>query len=122
MTLDLTKPVQTRDGRKARILATDINCEWPIAAVIKMKGDSDHEIVKSYRIHGRIFDCCESFDDLVNAPERVSRWFNIYPKDAYPRDREEANRIAYRDQIAMIEIVYDGDNVVDIIKHDLEPK
>ena len=87
-----------------------------------MVKEEDSDRVVTYYKNGRryVFSPCP--DDLVNAPERVSRWINVYPKDAYPKDREVSSQIAYKDQIAMIEIVYEGDKLVDVIKHDLEPK
>jgi len=38
MSFDPTKPVQTRDGRKARILYTDIKSGYPIVALTTEPG------------------------------------------------------------------------------------
>lgn len=69
MTLDLTKPVQTRDGRAARILATDILGTCPVAAAITtFEGD---ELIYAYTADGRFVsgpDPARS-GDLINIPE-----------------------------------------------------
>lgn len=62
MTFDVTKPVQTRDGRKARIICTNKKGSFPIVAIIEA-GDS--EGVLAFNEHGE-----RSCDDiaLVNVP------------------------------------------------------
>lgn len=117
MTVDMTKPVQTYSGFEVELLATNLNSEKPIVGVVKEEG-SDR--VVTYYKNGRRYVFSQCPDDLVNVPERVSRWAAIYPKEAYPADREEANRAAYGNQIAMIELVYAGDELVNVIKHELE--
>jgi hypothetical protein len=67
MTFDPTKPVQTRDGRKARIICTDACCEDPIIALVDSNG---HEYVFWYSLTGKHSrDDIESDNDLINIPE-----------------------------------------------------
>ena len=75
MTLDLTKPVQTRDGRAVRILATDIKSDAPIVAAIQIfKND---EKVYCYKANGNLLGSIyENLLDLVNVPE--TKWMNVY--------------------------------------------
>lgn len=69
MTIDLTKPVQTRDGRKARILCTDmVNPHYPVAAVVTFADGI--EVARMYTrdgYFGRFVDSL-SANDLVNVP------------------------------------------------------
>lgn len=117
MTVDLTKPVQTRDGRKARILATNLNSEKPIVGVVK---EEDSDRVVTYYKNGRCYVFSSCPDDLVNVPERVSRWINLYWPCDYPTSRQEADREASITRTGIIEVIYEGDKLVDIIKHELE--
>lgn len=72
---DPTKPVQTRDGRKARIIATDRAGTYPIIALVF--GHKGTEIVCSFTVEGCFSDCgTGSSSDLVNVPP--SLWQNVY--------------------------------------------
>ena len=65
---DPTKPVQTRDGREARIICTDVERkgDWPIVALIKT---SDGERPYLYKEDGCTFeDRRMDPDDLINIP------------------------------------------------------
>ncbi len=74
MTLDLTKPVQTRDGRPVRILATDLKGEYPIAGAVLF---DNHEQVHTWTAEG-VFVAGVTDDnfDLVNV-KRVA-YVNMY--------------------------------------------
>lgn len=62
---DPTKPVKTRDGRKARILATDLKDDtYPIAAAVTQADGT--EFVLSYMGDGKTSD---PTSDLVNLPD-----------------------------------------------------
>lgn len=73
MAFDPTKPVQTRDGRKARILCTDLKGREPytIVATHRNKSDEDVEYVSTFTAEGRMFgsEQCNP-NDLVNIPQR----------------------------------------------------
>lgn len=51
MAFDPTKPVQTRNGREARIICTDFKRKEPIVALIEVYQDGG-EIMDSYCIDG----------------------------------------------------------------------
>lgn len=76
MTFDPTKPVQTRDGRKARIICTDKKGAYPIVAVVEF--GLKEEFAYSYTAIGSSIN--NSCLDLVNIPERTSTWQNVYKK------------------------------------------
>lgn len=68
MKFDPSKPVQTRDGRAARIVATDRKSNhYPIVAFVE---SGDEEYCHTYTTDGRYhFVGEESPSDLVNLPE-----------------------------------------------------
>lgn len=79
MTFDPTKPVQTRNGKKARILATNrISNEFPIVALVTES--PDREAVRVFSSEGRYVDKFDSGLDLVNIPERTELFVNVYNK------------------------------------------
>ena len=69
--LDVTKPVQTRDGRKARIICTDLKYDvYPICAIITMP--NGNELAASFTSDGRLNANTITTHDLVNFPEKPS--------------------------------------------------
>lgn len=68
-TLDVTKPVRTRDGRKARILCSDfVSKDFPIVAAVTQ--DDGTEATNYYTLAGcywRSESACS--DDLINIDE-----------------------------------------------------
>lgn len=83
MSFDPTKPVQTRDGRPARIIAANIkHPKYPIAAVYlgdSSLGDTPHEIVATYTKDGLYVEEDKRPVDLVNVPTKKEGWIIIYP-------------------------------------------
>lgn len=81
--LDLSKPVQTRDGRKARIIATDLAGNQPLAVAVT--DPSGNEWLSCFSLDGAYYVHKTSLapEDLVNAPDVKIVWFNWYP--AYQR-------------------------------------
>ena len=80
MKLDLTKPVQTRDGRKARILCTDAHIGMPVIALVAEPSASERVVL--YGADGNFFadKTEESRNDLVNVPEtrKLAGRVNVY--------------------------------------------
>ena len=77
---DPTKPVQTRDGRPARIICTDKDqLQYSIVALVRDL--SGVEVAKSYTATGQYHSGAGalSSSDLVNIPERREMWLNVYP-------------------------------------------
>ena len=73
---DPKKPCQTRDGRKVIIYCTDAPGDCPIHGRIEGQSRPD-----CWRITG-IFapESLEMISDLVNIPEKIIRWINVYNK------------------------------------------
>lgn len=78
MTVDWTKPIQTRDGRKARVLATDLGDDnYPI--VVAVTDGSDHEYSATRTLDGRISIKSEFDDsDVINVTEEITFYLNVY--------------------------------------------
>lgn len=87
MSFDPTKPVQTRDGRKARIICTDHNHIQPVIALVETGGVESierHGLDGSFNYaHGE-----PSTHDLINIPEeKWSQWSSEeLPLDAWFRE------------------------------------
>lgn len=103
---DPTKPVQTRDGRKARILATDIKHEkYPISAAVTM--GNGNEVVCAFSPDGCFhYERMHRNEDLVNIPEKVkvSGFLNVYPNGVatFHRSNIEATNAAGALRIACV--------------------
>ena len=78
MSFDPSKPVQTRDGRPARIICTDAKGPRVMVALVDC---STHEEARAYYSNGSRSNGMSfvNQDDLVNTPETKSlkRWLNV---------------------------------------------
>jgi hypothetical protein len=119
--LDLSKPVQTRDGRAARIICTDKkNLVYPIVALITTSAEI--ETLKTYTPAGQLFAISTgkglSRHDLINVPVVKTGWLNMYPrKHTSPtlwRTKELADEAACTNRIACIKVEYtEGEGLTD---------
>ena len=77
--IDCNKPVQTRDGRKVRILCTDMKARDSVAGVIT---DTDGEdTVDAWQADGHYnISTDASNSDLINVPDTRVVWVNMYPR------------------------------------------
>ena len=66
--LDLTKPVYTKDGKPARIICTDANCNQPIVTLVK--NDDGTEFLSTYTKEGHFYTHKESDYDLINVTRK----------------------------------------------------
>lgn len=87
--------VETRDGRKARIIHWDLNCTSPIVAVMDAHIDLPGEIVDVFSVSGMAFDDIESPSDLflVTPEEKLTEFekafdnlAELYHSDENPDD------------------------------------
>lgn len=129
--LDLTKPVQTKSGRKARILCCDREGEKPIVALVGYQHSrSKGEDVLYYHPDGMFAGTASEYD-LVNIPERCSRFANIYsiddPKtsDAHSllgstySSLELTKKRGIADRVGFLELIYQDGKMVDVQLHRL---
>ena len=108
---DLNKPVQTRDGRAARIICTDAcNRQYPIVALVAQTGG--RELPLTFTTEG-LFEAYREggSEDLVNVPENIKGhyWVNLYEAPNSPclhPSKEEANTYAAGKRVACIEWVF----------------
>jgi hypothetical protein len=82
MTIDITKPVQTKDGRKARIICADMKFStYQLVALISSEHGEEH--AEYYTKEGAYWgDGEESSKDLVNVPEKTEE-FVLYRGDSF---------------------------------------
>ena len=94
------EPVVTRDGRPARILATDLDSDFPIAVAIR---DITGETCSVRKINGRyVSETIESTLDLFMG-ERTY-YANVYMRETGPiigsafRTKDAAENVGQRDE------------------------
>lgn len=75
----LNTPVQTRDGRKARIICVDRKCYKGRETILALvQGENDVEQCTPYFSNGNYFGDREGTGDLVNIPQKITLFVNIY--------------------------------------------
>ena len=85
------KPVCTRDGRKARIIAVGLNNKtYPLAAVIENNGEENE--VHNYTSDGLATYGTLNDADLMMFPEKKGGWVNVYKEC----DGERVERFVYK--------------------------
>ena len=105
------KTYRTRDGREARVYATDGGPEWPIHGAIKR--DGGEWISHNWRANGRLWNKAgDSHFDLM--PPKREAWVNIYPNlsnnvflaSYLHTTRAAADEHAGTDRVACVRIEY----------------
>lgn len=81
--LDLSKPIQTRDGRKVRVLATDIKGLRPVVCVLASFNEHLDDSIVTYPITGKYYSDKDTHAlDLIPIPPKpvtIERWVNVFP-------------------------------------------
>jgi|SRR3972149_1681528 len=103
--LDKTKPVQLRDGRQVRNVCWDFlfaDGTTRIAAIVRDKS-CDYQV--QWDNNGRYYHFSDTMSetDLINVPERIQGWLNIYNTQKYPA-KQDADNNAGKGRIACIYI------------------
>jgi hypothetical protein len=106
--IDFTKPVQTRDGRKVRILCTDRKDNRPIVGLVPGNGD---EQIYSWHACGN-YVSNEHCLDLINVPEKLVAYVNMYPRNGMfsvevSPTKPHADSVATSERIACIRVEYE---------------
>ena len=125
MTFDPTKPVQTRDGRKARIICTDLKNPGGETIVALVYAHDNFEAPILFHSNGRYHINRENPRDLINAPETKSWWSNAYPEGpGMPRASRELAAQEGRafERVGIIELRMCDGKLVEAIQHDIESK
>jgi hypothetical protein len=78
MSIDWSKPIQTRAGRPARVICAD-RADALRPVVVLIRGESGDELVASVTRAGT-YRTTSAPDgaDIINVPEPVEYWTNIY--------------------------------------------
>lgn len=96
---DPTKPVKTRAGVPARVIATNAKGDQPIIALVEEQGE---EIPRSFTTDGFFFPTRkESSTDLVNVPppkKTIKVWVNIYDGGISPHQTQEIAELRATDR------------------------
>lgn len=116
---DPTKPVQTRDGRPARIICCDRK-HHNNHIVALVSGRDGAEQVYKYPASGLIYEVYtgrQHNDDLINVPTKVVRvsFHNVYSETiGTPWDSlESANNSSIRNRIGVLKMTYYEDGTFD---------
>lgn len=86
--LDLTKPVQTRDGRPARVIATDRKATRSLVVLIDDGSGVERAVTR--HADGRYSQHRDGNGDLVNVPETTYLFVNVYPNGPWGDNRPAA--------------------------------
>jgi hypothetical protein len=78
VSFDPTKPVRTRDGRKARIICSDRKTTYAFSIVVLITHDDGTESLTSRRANGSLDPNIESPFDIINIPVETVRYVNYY--------------------------------------------
>lgn len=118
---DSTKPVSTRDGRKVRILADNIVGERPIAAAVQLNSLSSEEFIREFHADGSHHgSCVPSTLDLINIPERIERFVNIYgpgrevslPYYVHKTEQDAKNARYKSSFFGLLKLTFEGDRLI----------
>lgn len=121
MAIDFNKPVQTRDGRKVRVLCTDAKGDEPIIALVLYINGV--EGLHRFGADGGYFAGSDQADelDLVNVPESVVRWGNVYLDGVgvLLDSRRGADGIPHQGRLAVLRITYEDGKPVSVALEDV---
>lgn len=101
MQVDLTKPVQTKGGRRARVICTDAaNSSYPVLVLIA--DDFGHEDVVRYDSAGYHAGGAGAWD-LINVPAEQVRYINVYEgAPSIYSSKEEADHCAGSERVCCL--------------------
>ena len=113
---DPTKPIQTRDGRKARILATDLNDSMNFPLVVAVTGTNGYEFVYTYREGGKVMVDIERDDDLFNVPETKTVYVSMHqnPNGNGIVGNQYALRPAHVLGMGLLKLTLEGDKIKEV--------
>lgn len=105
---DPTKPVQTVNKQKVRILCQDKIGGDPILGLVTY-GPHGEELLMSWDVNGKAFSHCTNSHDLINVPEKrkMTVWVNTYSESGYDAphpSKEHADESALASRLACIPI------------------
>ena len=117
---DPSKKIITRDGRKVRIVCTDMQCangldaHYPIGALVNNDGT---EFFYSYTINGEFVNGQNNIADLFFATVKKEGWINIY-KSIF--NNILPSLTVYETKEDAVKSIYSQDCYIDTIKIEWE--
>jgi hypothetical protein len=123
MTFDSSKPVQTRDGRKARIICTDLKRKTGETILAAYDDGEGFELECAFYADGRFSKGGLKHQfDLINVPEMKSFWANVYGSHVGGLwdSRSAADGMCSRDRLNVIELLMCNGKLIDAIQHEVE--
>jgi hypothetical protein len=125
MGFDYTKPVRQKNGRAARVVDTNVKNDRYGLAVVFIDPDGKETSTGYGKDTGSFWGDgsrgLSSDRDLENIPERHSWWVNVYESKGHGNTcatREEAKKIRNNAKY-ILEMIYEDDKLVEVIKHDV---
>jgi len=112
--LNPNKPVQLRDGRQIKNICWDYQLSRSmkgISAIIRSK-DGSRDYWQEWTMDGKVYLSANTIisEDLINVPERIQGWINVYGEGAivqFHETKEMADKYASKQgRIACIKINY----------------
>lgn len=83
--IDVTKPVQTRDGRPARIVSEAGTNKYPLIALVTQDDGRETPAVRTPE--GKVYEFPGNHQgDLINIPEETAEFRNVYLKGFHSED------------------------------------
>lgn len=121
---DPTKPVQTRDGRPARIICTDaIHKKELFKMWVLVTHENGDEMGYPYSMEG-VFDGYNGGWDLINIPERKTKWQTVTSNNSWLFDRFSTKNLAIAAQTKAMNVIghlrFDYEDDV-IVRVEFEP-
>jgi hypothetical protein len=109
VTLDLTKPVTTRDGQPVTILKTDLKTTTGYTILGYATAKDGTQTVRVWDPQGRVSYGRETNHDLVNVPSVIKGWINIYNDGdcLLHSSKETADRLGASSRIACIYVEFE---------------
>ena len=114
MTFDYKKPFTTRDGRKARLLADNLDNTHPIVVAVTTR-HMEIETIKAYKKDGTTGYGFPD-DTLVNIPERREFWMKVTLGGVSPILSSKTEAEEYKmgwQTFGFLKLIYEDDKLVD---------
>ena len=111
VTVDWTKPIQTTDGKPARLICSDLKHDHPYVVATEYNGK---EIFWTVTETGRVRGSTpgDGKSGIINVPEKRTKYLNIYKKGDIEwwsdplDDRKFADSCAGTNRIACVKVEY----------------
>lgn len=105
--ISMDKQYQTRNGRRAKILAVDVkDADYTVAAIVERFDGT--EGVETFTNEGRHIRSEKGGMDLIEIKSKRVMWVNVYNDDlfVYHRDRAHCDKNAEDGRIARLRIEF----------------